>query len=58
VAWVQRRLNARGGLDLAVDGLYGSASEAAAVGDLARSGVVAAESFVALLEPTPGFPPP
>lgn len=50
VIWVQRRLNARNGLDLSEDGVYGPASEAAAKDDLGRSGVVAVESFEALLD--------
>lgn len=50
VRWVQRRLAARGA-DLADDGHYGSLSEAAAVADLGRGGVIAAESFELLLDP-------
>jgi peptidoglycan hydrolase-like protein with peptidoglycan-binding domain len=50
VRWVQRRLIARGG-DLVADGDFGPGSEAVAVADLGRGGVVAAESFVALLDP-------
>lgn len=50
VRWVQRRLVARGA-DLIADGDFGAGTEAAAVADLHRGGVVAAESFEALLGP-------
>lgn len=51
VRWVQRRLRSLGRSEVAEDGDFGSVSEAAAVAVLARGGVVAAESFVALLDP-------
>lgn len=51
VRWAQRRLNTRGGLDLVVDGDFGEATEAATIEQLDRGGVVAAESFVSLLDP-------
>jgi hypothetical protein len=50
VEWVQRRLAARGA-DIADDGDFDADSEAAAVADLRRGGVVAVESFEALLDP-------
>ena len=50
IEWVQTRINARDGFSLVVDGIYGPATEGAVVGVLDRSGVVAAESFLALVE--------
>lgn len=51
VRWIQRRLQARGRSEVVEDGEFGSISETAAVAILARGGVVAAESFEALLDP-------
>lgn len=53
VSWVQRRLVARGRQELAVDGEFGPLTEAAAQADLDRGGIVAVESFEALLDPAP-----
>ena len=51
VTWVQRRINTRARLGLELNGSFDSATESAVVNHLARGGVVAAESFLALLEP-------
>ncbi len=51
VRWVQRRINTRTGSELDLDGQYGPATESAVADELGKSGVVAAESFVALLDP-------
>ena len=50
VSWIQGRLVARGA-DLVVDGDFGPVTEAATIADLDRGGVVAAESYEALLDP-------
>jgi peptidoglycan hydrolase-like protein with peptidoglycan-binding domain len=51
VTWVQRRMNTRGRLGLELDGQFDRVTESAVVDHLDRGGVVAAESFLALLEP-------
>lgn len=51
VRWVQRRLRAQGRGEVVEDGDFASVSEAAAIAALGRGGVVAAESFEALLDP-------
>lgn len=50
IQWVQARLNGRPGVSLTVDGGYGPVTEAAVKRVLGRSGVVAAESFIVLLD--------
>lgn len=51
VTWVQRRMNTRARLGLTLNGRFDATTEAAVIAHLGRGGVVAAESFVALLEP-------
>ncbi len=51
VAWVKRRINTRGRLNLDLDGTFDDSTEAAVVAHLGRSGVVAAESYIVLLDP-------
>ncbi len=51
VRWTQRRLVAQGRSEVVEDGDFGAVTEAAAIAALARGGVVAAESFEALLDP-------
>jgi hypothetical protein len=50
VRWVQRRINSRTRTGLAENGTYDRVTEAAVVEHLGRSGVVAAESYLALLD--------
>lgn len=50
IEWVQARLNARLQEPVAVDGVFGPQTEAAARNLLGRRGVVAAESFLQLVE--------
>lgn len=52
VRWVQERIIAQGGPAVASDGAYDRATEAAVVTHLAKGGIVAAESYLRLLEPT------
>jgi hypothetical protein len=54
IEWVQGRINAQGSYSLVVDGDYGPLTEAAATEHLGSSGVVAAESFLALVEVAEG----
>lgn len=50
IAWVQQRLNDLNNAGLTTDGEFGDQTESAVVQYLDRSGIVAAESFVSLLE--------
>ena len=50
VSWVQNRLNALFDAGLSPDGVFGLQTERVVIVFLDRSGVVAAESFVALME--------
>jgi hypothetical protein len=50
VRWVQRRLNTRAGFGLGLDGRFGPATDTAVTQHLGRGGVVAAESFIELLQ--------
>ena len=50
VEWVQARINMRAGLNLVIDGDFGSTTEGAVVSHLGRGGIVAAESFLTLLD--------
>lgn len=50
VRWVQRRINTRAATSLELNGTYDRTTERAVVAHLDRSGVVAAESYVALLD--------
>lgn len=51
VRWVQRRINTRARLGLDVNGTFGSETETAVIDHLGQGGVVAAESFLTLLDP-------
>ncbi len=51
VRWVQRRINERARLGLDVNGTFGVESETAVIDHLGKGGVVAAESFLTLLDP-------
>ncbi len=51
VRWVQRRMNTRSGLGLPLTGTFDATTETAIADGLERGGVVAAESYLALLEP-------
>lgn len=50
IEWVQTRVNANDNFSVVVDGVFGPASEAALKTLLNRGGVVAAESFIDLIE--------
>ncbi len=50
VSWVQTRITAQGGPDLTADGEFDDATDAAVRSHLGRGGVVAAESFLRLLD--------
>ncbi len=50
VTWVQRRINTRSEAGLALTGEFGPEVETAVIEHLDRSGIVAAESFIALLD--------
>lgn len=51
VRWVQQRINTRARLDLALTGAMDDVTEGAVVSHLDRGGVVAAESYLTLLDP-------
>jgi len=50
VSWTQQRIAAQGGPTLTVDGDFGAATDAAVRSHLGRGGVVAAESFIRMLD--------
>ncbi len=50
VSWAQGRITAQGGPALTVDGNFGPSTDAAVRSHLGRGGVVAAESFIRLLD--------
>lgn len=50
VSWTQERIAAQGGPAITADGDFGSATDAAVRSHLGRGGVVAAESFIRLLD--------
>gem|GEM_PF-2758316 len=50
IKWVQRQINVNENFGLTVDGQYGAITEQAVIEHLDRSGVIAAESYLALLE--------
>lgn len=52
VRWVQRRINTRSNTRLELDGDFDQTTETAVVRHLDRGGVVAAESFLELLDPS------
>jgi len=52
VKWVQERIIAQGGTAVTSNGVYDRATEAAVTSHLARGGIVAAESYLRLLEPS------
>ncbi|MGH1489430.1 MAG: peptidoglycan-binding domain-containing protein [Acidimicrobiales bacterium] len=51
VRWVQRRINTRSRGQLEIDGNFDETTEAAVVSHLQRAGIVAAESYLTLLDP-------
>jgi len=50
VTWAQERIVAQGGPSLSVDGDFGPSTDAAVRSHLGRGGIVAAESFIRLLD--------
>lgn len=52
VTWVKRRINTRARLDLELNGTFDAATESVVRSHLGKSGVVAVESFLTLLDPS------
>lgn len=50
IEWVQARINAQDGFDITIDGDFGPQTETALRQHLGRSGIVAAESYIDLLD--------